>query len=445
MRDKGTRTFLYALLIVINVFLWTLLAAFHWEISLRIREVEYFERQLFPVGIHIVPLPFIYGACTLLSIASIGAIVRDHSNLAARKKLQTLLEQILDSLEIGVIVLDQKGVLILANEGARKLLPLSLPSRSNCRFLDILHSYPEFKEIVRSAFQEGKFSKEVEQNLDKAQTSCTVRISTLPLKNRQRKVNGTLLLINDVTEEVAMHRRMRDAERLSSMGTLAAALAHEIRNPLEAMNLNLELLERSLRQSKMPHYEGDKIEKFVRIFESEVSRLAGIVDNFLSFARPSHFPSNEIHLSEILRQVSDLIENQARSRNVSMSMEINGEPMIIQGFEDQLKQLFLNLIINGLEAMPNGGKLSILAECTRQASPESTKPLAVVSIRDTGEGIPPTELGRLFEPFFSTRPRGTGLGLTIANRIAGEHGGRIRVESVPGKGSKFTVELPLLG
>jgi len=443
MREKGTRTLIYALLIIFNAFLWILLVAFHWELSLRIREVEYFERQLFPVGIHIVPLPVIYVICFFMSAVSIGAIVRDRSNLSARRKLQTLLEQILASLEIGVIVLDRKEMLVLANESAQKLLPLSQPIQSDCRFMDVLKSYPEFWEIVYSALREGKFAKEVEQKLGAAEGACTVKISTLPLKNRQQRINGTLLLISDVSEEIEMQRHMRDAERLSTMGTLAAALAHEIQNPLEALNLNLELLDRSLKQLHPPASENEKIEKYVKVFSSEVSRLAGTVENFLSFARPSHSPATRIHLDEILQQVLDLIENQAKAQKISMHLDLSEKPIAFSGFEDQLKQLFLNLIINGLEAMPEGGRLSIRARTIGQADPELSIPLAVVSIQDTGEGIPPEGLHRLFEPFFSTRSRGTGLGLTIANRIADAHGGTIRVESIPGKGSTFTVELPL--
>ena len=206
MNDKGARTFLYALLIIFNVFLWTLLFAFQWEISLRIREVEYFGNQLFPVGIHIVPLPLIYGVCVLLSVASIGAILRDRNNLAARKRLQTLLERILDSLEIGVVVLDQKGVLILANDSARQLLPVTPPIPSDISILDMPQGYPEVREIVRCALQEGKFSNEVEKHLGFSESAGTVRISMLPLRKAQRKVGGILLLINDVSEEVSMQQ-----------------------------------------------------------------------------------------------------------------------------------------------------------------------------------------------------------------------------------------------
>jgi two-component system nitrogen regulation sensor histidine kinase GlnL len=453
VKDAGSRAFIYALLLIFNIFLWIMIVAFKWEVSLRAREVEYFERQLFPIGIQIIPFPFIFAACVLLSAASLGLIIRDLINLAERKKLQQLLEQILESLEIGVIVLDRKGILMLANESARKILPLNIPAHFNRRFLNILEDYPKVETIVKSALKEGAYTKEEELNIGPSEDALTARISTLPLKNRQQKEDGTLVLISDVSEEVTLQRQMRDAERLSTMGTLAAALAHEIRNPLEALNLNLALLERSIQHIQAPIPEGEKIGKYIRVFDSEVSRLAGIVETFLSFARPGNAASNSIRLDALLQQVMELIENQAQSRKVAICLDTGEEPIIIRGFEDRLKQLFLNLVINGIEAMPDGGKLSIHAGIIQRADAgqpssqhadiEQPASLAVVSVQDTGEGILPEKLHRLFEPFFSTRTQGTGLGLTIAGRIVKEHGGVIHVESIPGEGSKFTVELPV--
>ena len=443
MDDLGPRALIYTLLVVFNVFLWVMLFAFQWEISLRAREVEYFERQLFPVSIHIVPLPVVYIAFVVLSAASVGVIIRDRIHFAELKKLQTLLEQILESLEIGVVVLDRKGLVMLANESVRKILPLNIPDRSDRKFLDVLQDYPQVEAVVKSALQERTFVKETEVRTGPSEEALTVRVSTLPLKNRQRKERGTLILISDVSDEVALHRRMKEAERLSTMGTLAAALAHEIRNPLEALNLNLELLERIFQHIQVPLPEQEKIEKYIRVFDSEVSRLAGVVENFLSFARPGNPSSSSIRLDSLLKQVVELIENQAKSHGVTMNVDVGKDPITVRGFEDRLKQLFLNLVINGIDAMPDGGDLLIHAETVQRADSEHLSSFAVVSVRDTGEGIPPERLQRLFEPFFSTRTQGTGLGLTIAGRIAREHGGVIRVESIPGEGSKFTVELPV--
>ena len=355
LKTDGTRAFLYALLIIFNVLFWILLGVFRWEISLRMREVEYFETQLFPIGIHIIPVYVILVAGILLSAATIGIIVRDRVNLAERKKLQILLAQILESLEVGIIVIDRKGMLMLVNESARKILPFNMPVRPARRFLDTLQDYPRVKVVVESALLEGTFTKETEHTIGSSEDALTVRISTLPLKNRQKKENGTLVLIRDVSDEVALQRQMRDAERLSTMGTLAAALAHEIRNPLEALNLNLELLDRIIQHMHVPPPEGEKIDKYIRVFDSEVSRLAGVVENFLSFARPGDSTSSSIRLDTLLQQVMDLMENQAASRNVRIGLVIGAEPIMVQGFEDRLKQLFLNLIINGIEAMPDGG------------------------------------------------------------------------------------------
>jgi signal transduction histidine kinase len=445
MRTRSTspRALLYTLLVAFNALLWLLLWAFHWEISLRAREVQYFGRQLFPIRSQAVPLPVIYTACALLTIASAGVILRDRSNLAVREKLQTLLEQILESLEIGVLVLDKKGFLSLANESARKLLPKIPATNSDVHFLEVLRDYPELREIVRSGLDEGNLVKELEHDLGSAEEPCTVRITTLPLKDRQKRAGGILLLVNDVREVVAMERQMRAAERLSTLGTLAAALAHEIRNPLEAMNLNLELLGRSLEVKRTRATEGDNRQKYVKVLEDEVSRLGWIVENFLSFARPGQPPVTNIRLDEILHRVVELIRNQAKFRRVETELSIDGQAIPVQGSEDQLKQVFLNLIINSLEAMPDGGRLFIRAETACQPSSQGSMRSAIVRIQDSGEGIPPDRIPRLFDPFFSTRPRGTGLGLTIAHRVVREHRGHIRVESKPGNGSVFTVVLPL--
>jgi signal transduction histidine kinase len=431
------RIFLWALLGIFNAFLWLLLLAFHWEITLRAREIHYFGTQLFPLRTQWVPLPVIYTVCALLTIASAGAILRDRSNLAARERVRTLLYQILDSLEIGVVVLDGRKRLIMSNSSARGLLPEIRSHNAGLDILEILHDRSELREIVKSAVAKENYVMEVEQELGTAGDSRPARITTLPLKDSQNRTTGTVLLVHDIREVAAMERQMRTAERLSALGTLAATMAHEIRNPLEALDLNLALLDTSLAALKSSGQDAQKTNKYVKILEEEVSRLAAITDNFLSFARPSNSPMEEIQLDALLRRIVDLLTNQARTRKISLELQTQGKPNVL-GSEDQLKQAFLNLVINGLEAMPNGGYLHIRAE-----APYDRQNLAIVHIKDTGVGIPADQIPRLFDPFFTTRPKGTGLGLTIVRRIIEEHHGRIRVTSAPGEGSTFTVELPL--
>ncbi|MBZ5496572.1 MAG: PAS domain-containing protein [Acidobacteriia bacterium] len=437
------RIFLWTLLIVFNALLWLLLLLFHWEISLRSREINYFGTQLFPVQPHGVPLWVIYTVCALLTLASATAILRDRSNTAARERIRNLLFQILESLEIGVVVLDDKDLLTMANDAARRLLPEIPPGHGSLDILEVLQSRPQLREIVKAATKQRDYVQEVEHDLGTQGDPWPIRVTTLPLRDPQKRTTGTLLLVHDVREVMRMERQMRTAERLSALGTLAAAMAHEIRNPLEAMNLNLVLLERKLAGLKPSAQEGEQAGRYMKILESEISRLAGIVENFLSFARPSDPPTSEVRLDVIFRQIVDLLANQAQSRKVGLDLSIQGSPVVV-GSEDQLKQAFLNLVINSLEAMPRGGALRIRVEPSRQQGSGVAADLAVVRIQDTGVGIPQEQLTRLFDPFFTTRPRGTGLGLTIVHRVIHEHNGRIHVASVPGEGSTFTVELPLL-
>jgi signal transduction histidine kinase len=327
----------------------------------------------------------------------------------------------------------------MANESARRLLPEIPPVNASLDILEVLEHRPGLRDIVRAATKQGTYVQEQEQDLGTPEDPWPVRVATLPLKDPQKRVTGTLFLVHDVRDVVRMERQMRTAERLSALGTLAAALAHEIRNPLEAMDLNLALLERSLAGQKSVSREEERTRKYLGILESEISRLAAIVENFLSFARSDIAPAAHVQLDMILHQIVDLLSNQAQSRKVKLELHGAGAPCVT-GSEDQLKQAFLNLVINGLEAMPAGGLLRIHTEISQ---PAGGKGLAIVRIQDTGEGIPPDQLARIFDPFFTTRPKGTGLGLTIAHRVIHEHGGHIRAASIPGEGTTFTIELPL--
>jgi len=432
-----SRIFLWTLLGVFNAFLWILLIAFHWEITLRSREIHYFGTQLFPLHTQWVPIPVIYAVCALLTIASAGTILRDRSNLAARERTRTLLYQILDSLEIGVVVLDSKCRLTMSNSSARSLLPEISHDSAGLDILEILKARPDLHQMVDAAIHSRTYVREVEHELGAAGDSRPAKITTLPLKDSQKGTTGTVLLVHDIREVAAMERQMRTAERLSSLGTLAATMAHEIRNPLEALDLNLALLDTSLAAIKPAGQDAQKTAKYVKILEEEISRLAAIVDNFLSFAHPSRSPMEEIPLDVLMRQIVDLLTNQARSRKVTLELHTQGKPNVL-GSEDQLKQAFLNVVINSLDAMPQGGFLRIRTEVISHK-----RNLAVVHVEDTGLGIPPDQIPKLFDPFFSTRPKGTGLGLTIVYRIIQEHHGHIHVTSTPGKGSTFTVELPL--
>lgn len=223
-------------------------------------------------------------------------------------------------------------------------------------------------------------------------------------------------------------RRMSRADRLATIGELAAGAAHEIRNPLTAIKSTLQYL-----QSK----HGDETSrKLLAAAIQETDRIDEIVSALLSFSRPTEIRKERHDLREILEEGLDLISFEARTHKVAVHRQFPEAPLSIQGDKSQLKQLFLNIFLNALQAMPNGGEMKV--EARRK---EGQK--AVVAVADTGEGIPEENLDRIFDPFFTTKKSGTGLGLSIGYNIAKSHRGEIEVKSRVGQGTTILISLPL--
>jgi signal transduction histidine kinase len=239
------------------------------------------------------------------------------------------------------------------------------------------------------------------------------------------------------------HRHLREVrgleaevdrrERLSALGNLAAAVAHEVRNPLNAISVGLQRLKEEFRPSDN-HAE---YARFVELMQGEVKRLNGIVEEFLSLARPISLKPDQVRVGELLQEVTALVQADADARRVRLGLVVPPDLPAVRLDRDSVKRVFLNLILNGLEAMPSGGTLTISASALRGS--------LILTVEDTGDGIPADLLPRIFEPYVTTKAKGMGLGLPIARRIVEAHGGRIRVESRQGSGSCFTITLPVAG
>ena len=222
-------------------------------------------------------------------------------------------------------------------------------------------------------------------------------------------------------------RGLYRAERLATLGELAAGAAHEIRNPLTSIRSTIQYLR--------PDFEGSEKAVLVDELLGEVDRINGIIAGLLSFARPAQPILEEIDVLALLRQVGRLLDSAARSQGVEFVLpEAEGRT---RGDPDQLKQVFLNLCMNALQAMPEGGRLSV-------GLVRSDHTLRV-SVADTGPGIPAEDLDLVFDPFFTTREEGTGLGLAVCYGIVSRHEGRIDIESRPGAGTTVHVRLPFDG
>jgi signal transduction histidine kinase len=241
---------------------------------------------------------------------------------------------------------------------------------------------------------------------------------------------GRILTVEDLTERVNVRRTMGRMERLASLGRLSAGIAHEIRNPLTGVSLLLdELHDRLLNQPAD--------QTLIRRSLQEIERLEGLVGELLNFASSPQGRLEPGDVGEVLRDTLFLVKKQCQRAGVELVEEMDATFPSFPLDRDKLKQAFLNLLSNALEAMSAGGTLTVTAHVAEDG--------VRVSIRDTGEGIPADRLPLIFEPFYTSKEEGTGLGLSITHNIISDHGGRIEVSSCPGEGSVFSLCFPLGG
>jgi two-component system sensor histidine kinase HydH len=222
---------------------------------------------------------------------------------------------------------------------------------------------------------------------------------------------------------------MARSQRLSALGDVAAAFAHEVRNPLNAVSMGLERLRTEFAPEPPRDYE-----RFVELLEGEVRRLNAIVEQFITLARPVPLTRASFRPDALLHELATLLQSQAKPANVAVRVGSRDGGRAIVADRDRLEQVLLNLSLNALQAMPDGGTLTLESVVERHR--------AVLSVTDTGRGIAADDLPRVFDPYFTTRGDGLGLGLTIARRIVEAHGGSIDVASTPGEGTRFTIVLP---
>jgi two-component system sensor histidine kinase HydH len=239
--------------------------------------------------------------------------------------------------------------------------------------------------------------------------------------------NSHLVEVKALEAEVA-HR-----ERLSALGNLAATVAHEIRNPLNAISMGLQRLKIEFQ----PTEDRDQYSHLNELMLGEARRLNSIVEQFLSLARPVEVKAETLPLQEILKELAALEESHARQSNVQIRVVAAANLPALKADPNHLTQVLLNLMLNGLQAMPHGGTLTLEAKTSNRNF--------IIAVTDTGTGIAPANLSRIFEPYFTTKAQGSGLGLAISRRIIEAHGGTITVSNQAGGGCRFQITLPLNG
>jgi len=256
------------------------------------------------------------------------------------------------------------------------------------------------------------------------------RERTIELQKTARGLEESYQKLQHQSERIiGIEEQLRRAEKLSTLGEMAAVLAHEIRNPLGSIRGTAEIL-------KDDYKPGDPKHEFIEIQIKETERLNRVVEDFLRMARPQPSDMRPCPVQEELETIVTLVSNDARNRHIKLILQPPTTPVNITADGEKLRQAFLNITINALQATPPGGSVIISTTVYQTA-------LCEIRFRDTGPGIDAETLGRIFEPFYTTKPDGTGLGLAITRKIIESHGGTLLVESETGHGTTVIVRLPM--
>ena len=238
-------------------------------------------------------------------------------------------------------------------------------------------------------------------------------------------------ICRDITQRVRMEQKIRETERMAYIGQITTSLSHEIRNPLSAVQMNLQILKKSLQ---LKGNDQRRIDISVR----EVKRLENILKQLLDFAKPIQLNFNQNSLNRILISSIELLEMKFKEKNIDLDIELDPQIPYIQADEEKLGQAVINLLLNALEASPVNAQIQVRSRCNKQNGR-----IAEVVISDKGCGVPEKHLGDIFKPFFTTKTMGTGLGLCNVKRIAEAHEGQIEVKNIPNGGAEFKMSLPL--
>ena len=341
------------------------------------------------------------------------------------------LETIFNAIREGVIVTDTAGTVIYMNDAAGMLFGLD-PAAALGRPLAENISGLRWKELAQGR-------EVVTRDIEVFHPAHRVlNFYVVPLMAEdddqpgRRQHAGYALIMRDFTERHREAQETLESERIAALQLLAAGVAHEIGNPLNSLTIHLQLLERRLR--KLPEKEREQFIQPLSVAQEEIKRLDSIVTQFLRAIRPAPLQRAPHDLNSLVRDAADFLAPELKSRNILLELDLAPGLPVLDVDQDQLKQAFFNIIKNASEAMKQGGLLKIRTG--------SDADWINVTFADTGGGMTQETMARVFEPYFTTKKGGSGLGLMITQRIIRAHGGEVVLESDPGKGLRLTLRLP---
>jgi two-component system sensor histidine kinase PilS (NtrC family) len=354
-----------------------------------------------------------------------NALREQGQNIRALRNLNAL---IVDNIATGLITTDLLGNIVVANRAAiETLVPLS--EKIIGQHIDAV--IPGMTGTIAALTFSGESAERFDlayRNADDEKLTLEMIVSRLPSEN---SIAGFILTFQDLTKVRRLESQMRQSEKMAAVGQLAAGIAHEIRNPLASISGSIQLLGASFSGRQ------EDEQRLMSISMREVDRLNNLITEFLDFVRPDALKDDPVSLTNVVRDVLEVTRfNKSLRSDVKVNTDLGDVPAI-SGHSDKLKQAFLNIIINAYQAMKDSAEPQLDVSVTCRDSK------VIVKIKDHGCGIDEKGLRKIFEPFHTTKPKGTGLGLAVTHKIIESHGGRIFVESSKNVGTEFILEFPV--
>jgi PAS domain S-box-containing protein len=374
---------------------------------------------------------------SLSIFANYASIIIENSRLyEALLDEKKFSEDIVNSSLRGALTVNLLGRITHLNPAGESLLGLKREKVLNRPLEDVFKCFEEMDGMIRRALLCHESIKGYEHIVKRDGKQVILNVSTSPILDDAGNIRGSLFTMEDITAERERGEYLQRMNRLIALGELAAGVAHEIRNPLTGIGVVLDILRQKKGLSRSNTGLLDEA-------AHEIERLEKLISDLLDFARPKKLNFEPGNINDIVQSIYFLISEQCNNQGIRLSIRYGENlPRVCVDYE-KIRQGLLNIVINAIHAMPGGGSLTIDTGCGKGLEGSEEDPCIVVSITDTGSGIPDAVRGRVFDPFFTTHHEGTGLGLSITHSIVKEHRGTVRFDTEEGRGTCFSVLLPM--
>lgn len=348
-------------------------------------------------------------------------------------EVQQYLNNIIESVASGILVMDRNGTITVFNKAAEKITRFKSDEFLGKNIMDFYTATEFGADILR---EKGKICRYQETKLiTKDSEEIPISVSTSLIKNGRDEIIGTIFLFNDLSQIKMLEDELKREDRIRTMGEMAANIIHEIGNPLAGISNLLQVLKEN--------YAEDEIrEEVLNTLEEEVGNLNKMVINFLDFSKTSSLNPKSTDIVELIDDILYLLKADIIAKKIRIKKEVGREILKVYIDERTIKQCFLNILINAVQAVKEYGEIELKYKTKNEPVDGQEKKFVEILVRDNGTGIQPDKIEKIFSPFFTTKKGGTGLGLAIAYKLIKENGGRIAVKSEVGKGTEFSILLP---